>query len=62
MMYGDIHSELLLKLDVDAVKQIDDYRPASPMYTEDLDLSKGIIVWMKDGSKIIYIPKEAKGV
>ena len=62
MTYGDIFSELIIKLGMCFKKQVSDFRPATPLYTDDTKLETGIIVWMKDGSKIVYIPKEEKEV
>ena len=39
---------------------IADYRPAQRPYFEVDTTVAGIIVWLKDGSRIIYIPKKGE--
>ena len=55
--YGDIYEEFLEKFPEADVK---DYRPAHPGYVHELEepIPNAIIVWLRDGSKIIYISKE----
>ena len=54
MKYEDIYNEFCYKFPLAEVK---DYRPATELYVP--QLSKGIpnaiIVWLKDGTKVIYI-------
>lgn len=54
MTYGDIYNEFCKKFpNVEVV----DYRPVSKMFIPQLskDIPNAIIVWLKDGSKVIYI-------
>lgn len=54
MTYGDIYEEFCKKFpDVN----VRDFRPASPLYIPQLleGISNAIIVWLTDGSKVIYI-------
>ena len=56
MTYGDIYNEFCKKF---PNVETEDYRPAVEMYIP--QISKGIpnaiIVWLKDGSEVIYIAK-----
>lgn len=54
MTYGDIYNEFCNKFPNAEVK---DYRPADPMFVPQLmrGIPYGIIVWLKDGSKVVYI-------
>jgi len=59
LTYGDIYWEFCKKF---PNAEVSDYRPALPMYIPGLsNLTKGIsnaiVVWLKDGSSIIYIAK-----
>lgn len=59
MTYGDIYYEFCKKFPNVEVK---DYRPATSMFVPELGegIPYGIVVWLKDGSKMIYIAKEVK--
>jgi hypothetical protein len=52
--YGDIYDEFCAKF---PNSHAEDYRPAEPLYIPQLmrGIPNGIVVWLKDGSKIIYI-------
>ena len=54
MTYNDIYNEFCEKFP-DA--EVRDYRPAVQMYVRQLQqgISNAIIVWLKDGSEVIYI-------
>lgn len=54
MTYNDIYNEFCKKF---PNAEIEDYRPAAQMYLPQLQqgISNAIIVWLKDGSKVIYI-------
>ena len=54
--YGDVFDDFVSKITNEEKLKVDDYRPAYILYIEDVDWSSGIIVWLKDGSKFIYIP------
>ena len=54
--YGDVFDDFVGKITNEEKLKVDDYRPADILYIEDVDWSSGIIVWLKDGSKFIYIP------
>lgn len=58
--YGDIYNEFLAKFPNSKVK---DYRPADPMFICELyqAIPNAIIVWLKDGTSIIYIAKSEDG-
>jgi hypothetical protein len=54
MTYGDIFNEFCIKFpNADA----EDYRPAVPMFIPQLSrgIPNAIIVWLNDGSKVIYV-------
>lgn len=55
--YGDIYNEFCEKF---PNAEVEDYRPAVEMHVPQLrnGIPCAIIVWLKDGSKIIYISKE----
>jgi len=59
MTYGDIYWEFCRKF---TNAEVEDYRPASEMYMPQLakDIPNAIIMWLKDGSKIIYISEREK--
>lgn len=52
--YGDIYNEFCDKF---PNAKVEDYRPAVPMYISQLSagIPYAIIVWLKDGSKVVYI-------
>lgn len=52
--YGDIYNEFLKKF---PTAKVEDYRPAIEMYVPQLsrDIQNAIIIWLKDGSEVIYI-------
>lgn len=59
MTYGDIYNEFCEKFP-DA--EVEDYRPAWKFYIPQLvrGIPNAIIIWLKDGSKVIYI-EESEG-
>ena len=59
MTYGEIYKEFCNKF---PNAEIEDYRPADPIFIPQLarGIPNAIIVWMKDGSKVIYIADSAK--
>ena len=52
--YGDIYNEFCDKF---PNAKVEDYRPAVPMHISQLSVGipYAIIVWLKDGSKVVYI-------
>lgn len=54
MTYEEIYEEFCNKF---PNVEIEDYRPADPIFMPQLTrgIPKAIIVWLKDGSKVIYI-------
>ena len=54
--YEDIFDDFISKITDEEKLKVDDYRPSDILYLEDRDLSSGIIVWLKDGSKFLYVP------
>lgn len=52
--YRDIYDEFRNKF---PNVEVEDYRPADPMYIPQLlrGIDYAILVWLKDGSKVIYI-------
>ncbi len=54
MTYGDIYDEFCNKF---PNADVEDYRPAVPMHISQLSVGipYAIIVWLKDGSKVIYM-------
>lgn len=54
MTYGDIYNEFRKKF---PNVEVEDYRPAVEMHIPQLSrgIPYAIIVWLKDGSKVIYI-------
>lgn len=54
MTYGDIYEQFCKKF---PNAEVEDYRPPAEMYIPQLTngITNAIIVWLKDGSKIIYI-------
>lgn len=59
MTYGEIYEEFCNKF---PNAEVNDYRPAEPIYVDELNtrIPNAIVVWLKDGSKIIYV-SEVKG-
>lgn len=59
MTYGEIYDEFCKKF---PNAEVSDYRPAMPQYLPRLvkPIPYGIVVWLKDGSSMIYIAEEAK--
>ena len=59
MTYGDIYDEFCKKFQN---AEVSDYRPAYPQYLPKLvkPIPYAIVVWLKDGSKVIYIAEEVK--
>lgn len=56
--WGDIYNEFVSKCGEKIKNQIDDYRPAVAAYLDiPTDIPMAIIVWLKDGTKIIYQTK-----
>lgn len=57
--YKDIYNEFCEKF---PNAEAEDYRPADPMFVSQLmrGIQNAIVVWLKDGSKAIYIAKEEK--
>ena len=58
--YGDIYNEFCNKF---PNAEVEDYRPADPMYIPQLlrGIPYAILVWLKDGSKIVYISESEEG-
>ena len=54
--YEDVFDDFISKITNEEKLKVDDYRPADILYIEDVDWSSGIIVWLKDGSKFLYVP------
>ncbi len=59
MTYGEICEEFCNKF---PNAEIVDYRPADPMFIPQLmsGIPNAIIVWLKDGIKVIYIAESNK--
>lgn len=59
--YVDIYNDFCKKYPNIEVK---DYRPATELYIPQLsrDIPKAIIVWLRDGSKMIYIAESEEDV
>ena len=57
MTYGDIYNDFCKKF---PNAEVDDYRPAVEIHIPQLsrDIPNAIIVWLKDGSKVIYISEK----
>ena len=57
MTYEDIYKLFKSETGIDG-SLIDDYRPATPLYTDlKVSIPNAIVVWIKNGGKIIYISK-----
>ena len=58
MTYGEIYNKALCKLCL-TYDEVADYRPASKLHIPELerDIPNAIIIWLKDGSKLIYVEK-----
>lgn len=63
MTYGDIYEEFLTGTKIDE-SLIEDYRPAILPFIHDLVpadvIPNAIVVWFKNGSKIIYFARKEK--
>ena len=61
--FGDIWNEFLTEFNINQYDNnpIKDWRPCTEMYGVPF-IQGAIVVWLKNGSKIIYIPKEDKEV
>ena len=59
MTYGQIYDEFCEKF---PNMDVENYRPADPMYIHQLlrGIPYAIIVWLKDGSRIIYISEQGE--
>lgn len=59
MTYSDIYDEFCKKF---PNTEVSDYRPAYPQYLPSLvkPIPYAIVVWLKDGSKMVYIAEEVK--
>lgn len=57
MTYGDIYDEFCKKF---PLVEVADYRPAVEMHIPQISkaIPNAIIVWLRDGSRIIYISRE----
>ncbi|MCF8018138.1 MAG: hypothetical protein K9L62_01945 [Vallitaleaceae bacterium] len=58
MTYGDIEKRFIEVTNID-VSAIDDYRPYIELFDVP-NISGAIIIWLKNGDKIIYVPKSEK--
>ena len=56
MTYGEIYNQALEELCLSPGK-VEDYRPAVEMHIKQLKepIPNGIIIWLKNGDKIIYV-------
>lgn len=54
MTYGEIYEEFCKKF---PNAKVEDYRPADPIFIPQLlgGIPNAIIVWLTDGSKVVYI-------
>lgn len=54
--YGDIYNEFCDKF---PNVEVEDFRPVDPMYLPQLSrgIPYAILVWLKDGSKVVYMSK-----
>ena len=54
MTYGDIYEQFCDKF---PNAEVSDWRPADPMFIPQLlsPIPNAILVWLKDGSKMVYI-------
>lgn len=53
MTYSEIYNKFLKSTKIDR-DLISDYRPCIPLFAP-TEIDNAIIVWLKDGSRIIYI-------
>lgn len=58
MTYGKIYEQFLEETKI-CREAIEDYRPCVQMYGVP-DIPEGIVVWLKSGRRLIYIPPEQK--
>ena len=58
MTYGELYDKAIKTLNLDK-NIIDDYRPASPMFIDQLmcQIPNAIIIWLKTGDQIIFIDR-----
>ncbi len=56
--YGDIYNQFLESTQTD-ISKVEDWRPCGPPYY-DTHIDMAIIIWLKDGSQLIYIYKKEK--
>lgn len=56
MTYDEMYDKALRELHLER-EEIEDYRPASKIHIPELerDIPNAIIIWLKNGSKIIHI-------
>lgn len=61
MTYEEIYNQALQKLCL-YTGDVEDYRPAVPMHIEQLKepIPNGIIIWLKNGDKLIYVADSQK--
>jgi hypothetical protein len=57
--YEEIYNDFCAKF---PLAKVEDYRPADPMFIPQLmrGIPYAIIVWLKDGSKVVYISESEK--
>jgi hypothetical protein len=53
--YGDIYKQFIENTGIDPLK-VNDYRPCCTLFDVP-NLANAIVVWLNDGSKLIYILK-----
>ena len=56
MTFNDIYEEAVKELHL-KYEEVEDFRPASPLYVTELNkqIPAGIIIWLKSGNKVIYV-------
>lgn len=54
--YRDVYNEFV---ETTGIQDVWDWRPAAPPYWHDA-ISDAILIWNKDGSRMIYISKDNK--
>lgn len=57
LTYGDIFDEFCKKF---PNAEVDDFRPVAPIHVPEIPngMAKSIVIWLKDGSRLIYTTKE----